>query len=65
MASEDSNTPYLVLSSPEVRARKSPPNGVYVLPSEIMMQRTIIDVVLGYKWNKVAILYDNPKGETF
>ena len=63
MASEAFNLPYLTLSSPEVRTRKSPSNGVYMLPSEHMMHRSVIDIVLGYGWKKVVVLYDNPKGK--
>ena len=63
VASEASNTPYLTLSSPEVRTRKSPLNGVYMLPSEQMMHRSVIDIILGYNWRSVAVVYDNPKGK--
>ena len=62
MASEASNTPYLTLSSPEVLTRKSSPNGVYMLPSEQMMHRSVMDIILGYSWRSVAVVYDNSKG---
>lgn len=62
MASEATNTPYLVLTSPEVQNRKSPATGIYLLPSERMMHAAARDLVVGYEWNDVAILYDNPRG---
>ncbi len=62
MASEDTNTPYLILTSPEQRIRKSSSNAVYMLPSENMMHKAILDIVKFYDWDSIAVLYDNPKG---